>query len=123
MAEVAVSPPKRGIAVAGPRRGVTRRVTSVVLSAILFVVLVAGGFYWQVTRHSVGLGFLRGSIESALRERLPPDAGISVGSTAISYRDGEGVILRVRDLQLSLPGTTTVLIAELSTVTTASALF
>ena len=123
MAEVAVSPPKRVLPGARPHRSVTRRVASVLLSAILLVVLVVGGLYWQVTRHSVGLGFMRGSIENALRERLPANANVSVGSTAISYRDGQGVILRVGDLQLSLPGMTTVLVAELSTVTTASAVF
>lgn len=86
------------------------------------MVVVAGGLYWQATRGSISLAYLNSSVEAAIAQRLPDEASVNVGSTAFSYRDGKGVILRIKELALLLPGTGTVLLSELSTVTTVSAL-
>ncbi len=99
-----------------------RRALVVVLS--LIVVLVAGGgwLYWRATTASISLGFISGRVEAALRERLPPDSRLAVGSTAVSYREGQGVILRIEDLHLLLPGIADVAAEDVATRTTASAL-
>jgi hypothetical protein len=52
---------------------------------------------------------------------MPPDAIVTIGSTAFSYRRGHGVILRARDVALALPGRATIKAAEVSTVTTVAA--
>ncbi len=99
-----------------------RRITVVILASLALLVAVGVGLYWQATRGSVSLAYLNGRVEAAISQRLPPDASISVGSTAFSYRDGQGVILRIKELGLLLPGMATVTVSELSTVTTARAL-
>jgi len=93
------------------------------LAVIALVSLAAGLLYWRATTASVRLGFISGRVEAALKERLPPDARVDVGSTAFSYRAGEGVILLIKDLALVLPGQASVSAAELATSTTVSALF
>lgn len=95
------------------------------LGLVVFFVLLglaAGGLYWKATRDSISLNVLRGTIQTAVGARLPPEARISVGSTALSYRDGQGAILLIKDVELSLPGIARISIGELSTTTTAWAL-
>ena len=99
-----------------------RRLTLVALACVAVLAAVAGGLYWQATRASISIGYLSDQVEAALSDRLPADASVAVGSTAFSYREGRGAILKIRDLHLVLPGTATVIVGELSTVTTASAL-
>ena len=104
------------------RRRPLRRITFGALSFLLVLALALGGLAVQATRGSLSLDILRGPIEAALRARLPPNAEVSIGSAAVSYRTGEGVVLKGRDMRLSLPGMATVTADELSTVTTPGAL-
>jgi hypothetical protein len=90
---------------------------------ILVFALLAGGLYWRVTRASVGLGFLAGRVEAAIEAGLPAGARVEVGSTAIGYRDKEGVVLTIRDLDLSIPGIASVSTKELTTTSSAAILF
>ena len=92
----------------------------------IFVVIIGvavGGLYWRVTHASIGLGFLTGRMEAAIRQGLPPGAQVKVGSTAIAYRDTEGVILRIRELEISMPSIAAVSAKELTTTSSASVLF
>ena len=108
---------------------VTRRriryhhVVAAVAVVLLLLASAAGVIYWRATRAAITLDFIAGQVEAALKERLPSDARVSVGSTAFSYRSGEGVILRIRDLKLTLPGIATVVADELTTRSTASVIF
>jgi hypothetical protein len=104
------------------RHTLLRRTVFGALALLLVLLLAFLLLAWQATRGSVSLNFFRGSIESAVREGLPDDARVAIGSTAFSYRRGEGIILRVRDLELVLPGAGTVHAGELSTVTTPGAM-
>ena len=99
-----------------------RRPLLAVLSVFVVLVIAAGALYWRATTASIRLGFISGRVEAALRDRLPPEARVAVGSTAFSYRSGEGVILLIKNLELVLPGQARVSAAELGTTTTASAL-
>jgi hypothetical protein len=99
-----------------------RRVAIGVLAAVLVLVLATGVLYWRATTAEIRLGFFGGRVEAALRERLPPDARVAVGWTAVSYRRGQGVVLRIKNLELVLPDTARVSASELSTNTTLSAL-
>lgn len=108
---------------ARPRRRPLRRFAVGSLATFTVLGLLVGGVYWQATRSSISIGYLTSQVEAAIAQRLPGEAEVNVGSTAFSYRSEQGVLLRIRDLELSLPGTATVEIAELSTVTTAAALF
>jgi hypothetical protein len=122
MLQVAERPPD--IRPRGPsKRWFFRRAAIAIAAAALVLVAVAGGIYWQATRASISVDFLRSRIETALRDRLPSEARVAIGSTALSYRGQEGVILRMRDIDLVLPGTATVLAEELSTTTTLGAIF
>lgn len=107
---------------ASQRRKPLRRVAFVVLAVVAVLALAAGGLYWRATTAEIRLGFFGGRVEAALKERLPPDARVAVGWTAVSYRSGQGVILRIKNLELVLPGTARVSASELSTNTTISAL-
>ncbi len=109
------------VAPARPRRA-WRRVAIGALACFVVVGVLAGGFYWQATRSSIRIGYLTTRVEAAIAQRLPSNAKVQVGSTAFSYRSDKGVILRIRDLALSLPGMADVAISELSTTTTAAAL-
>ncbi|MGH6926302.1 MAG: DUF3971 domain-containing protein [Propylenella sp.] len=104
------------------RRRPFRRVAAVTLGCIVVIGAVVGGLFWQATRSSISLGYLNNRVESAIAQRLPAEARVQVGSTAFSYRGGQGAILRIRDLALLLPGIATVSVGELSTVTDAAAL-
>jgi hypothetical protein len=104
------------------RRRPGRRLVAVMVGCLAVVGAVAGGLYWQATRASISLGYLNNRVESAIAQRLPADARVRVGSTAFSYRGGQGAILRIRELALFLPGMATVSVGELSTVTDAAAL-
>src|SRR5688572_9525075 len=73
-----------------------RRIAIGALSLALCLIVVAAGLAWQATRASLSLDLLRGRIESAVRARLPADAIVTIGSTAISYRRDQGIILRAR---------------------------
>lgn len=99
-----------------------RRIALATLAVVALVGAAAGGLYLQATRASVSLGYLSGRVESAIAQRLPSEAKVSVGSTAFSYRRGQGVILRIRDLELFLPGIASVSVADVSTMASASAL-
>ena len=99
-----------------------RRVAIGVVGAVAVLVLAAGGLYWRATTAAIRLGFFGARVEAALRQRLPPDARVAVGSTAVSYRSGQGVVLRIKNLELMLPGTARVAASELSTNTSVSAL-
>jgi hypothetical protein len=81
------------------------------------VALALGVVAWQAARGSVSLAFLEGRIEAALRERLPPDAEVAIGSAAVSWRRGEGLLLNAKDVRLALPGFASITAAELGTVT------
>ena len=105
------------------RRSLFHRILAAIGIFVVLVGLTAGGLYWRVTRSSIGLGFLSGSVEAALEERLPTGSRVSVGSTAIAYRDADGIVLRITNLELSIPGTATVSAEELSTSTSAAILF
>lgn len=99
-----------------------RRVLLVLLATIVVLGALAGGLYWRATSGSIRLAFLTGRVEAALKERLPPDARVAVGSTAFSYRSGQGVVLRIDDLELVLSGMARVSVDELGTNTTVRAL-
>lgn len=99
-----------------------RRILVGLLAAFVVVAVALGAVAWRATTASVSLGFISGRVEAALRERLPAGSQVAVGSTAFSYRRGEGVYLRVRDLQLLLPGIASVAAGELATSTTLSAI-
>jgi hypothetical protein len=92
---------------------------------LLAVVAVLGtalaGLAWKATSGSVNIDLIRDRVETAVRARMPPDAIVTIGSTAFSYRRGHGVILRARDVALALPGRATIKAAEVSTVTTVAA--
>jgi hypothetical protein len=99
-----------------------RRIAAGALAVIAVLALASGIIYWRATTAEIRLGFFGGRVEAALKERLPPDARVAVGWTSVSYRTGQGVILRVKNLELVLPGTARVSASELSTNTTVSAL-
>src|SRR5690349_18908368 len=99
-----------------------KRAGIALIAFIVLLLLAAGGIYWQATTSSIKLAFITGRVEAALLQRLPADARVSVKSTAVSYREGQGIILRIKGLELALPGTARVSADELSTNTTASAL-
>ena len=99
-----------------------RRAGLGVLACGILLIVAAGGLYWRATTGSVSFGFISGRVEAALRERLPPDARVAVGSTALSYREGQGVILRIQNVQLVLPGLARVSVVDIATRTTLSAL-
>ncbi len=105
------------------RRRLFHRVAAGFGIFILIAGAAVGGLYWQVTQRSINLGFLTGRMESAIVQGLPEGARVHVGSTAIAYRDKEGVILRIRDLDLSMPGIAAVSAKELTTTSSASVLF
>ena len=90
---------------------------------VLVLGLAVGGLYWQITHASIGLGFLTGRMEAAIEQGLPAGARVKVGSTAFAYRDTDGVILRIRDVELSLPGIAAVSAKELTTTSSAKVLF
>ena len=71
---------------------------------------------------SISFGFISGRVEAALRERLPPDARVVVGSTAVSYREKQGVLLRIENVELVLPAIARVSVVDVATRTTLSAL-
>jgi hypothetical protein len=91
------------------------------LGLIVVLTLGVAALAWKATNDSISLDFLRGRIEAAVRSRLPPDAIVSIGQTAFSFRRDQGLILRARDVELALPGRATVNTGELSTTTTATA--
>lgn len=105
------------------RRRLLHRVAAGFGIFVVVLAVVVGGLYWRVTRASIGIGFLTGRMEAAIEEGLPPGARVKVGSTAVAYRDAEGVILRIRDLELSMPGIAAVSAKELTTTSSASVLF
>lgn len=105
------------------RRSLFHRIAAGFGIFVAVVSVLVGGLYWQVTHGSIGLGFLTGRMEAALEQSLPPGARVKVGSTAVAYRDAEGVILRIRDLELSLPGLAAVSAKELTTTSSANVLF
>ncbi len=123
MPQVAESTQESGAAGGKPRRRLFRRLALWLLALVIAVCVVAGGLYWQATRSSISLVFLSDRVEAAIAQRLPEGAKVSVGTTAFSYRRGNGVTLRIRDIELVLPGTANVAVSELSTVATAAALF
>lgn len=93
------------------------------VACLIVLAAAGGGLYWRATTASISFGFISGRVEAALRDRLPAGAQVAVGSTAVSYRNGQGVILRIKNLELVLPGTARVSATELATSTTAAALF
>jgi hypothetical protein len=99
-----------------------RRVAIGVVGAVAVLVLAAGVLYWRATTAEIRLGFFGARVEAALRQRLPPDARVAVGWTSVSYRSGQGVVLRIKNLELMLPGIARVAASELSTNTSVSAL-
>lgn len=103
-------------------RGRGRRIGLVAFACLIAIILAGGGLYWQATHSSVSADFLRSRIEAAAASRLPADARLAIGSTALSYRRGQGVILRLRDMELMLPGIATIAAAEVSSTTTLDAL-
>jgi hypothetical protein len=105
------------------RRRPGRRVALATLACVAVLGAVVGGLYWKATRSSISLDYLRDRVQATIAQRLPSEAKVAVGSTAFSYRGDRGVILRIRDLELLLPGMATVSVDELSTVTSAAALF
>ena len=114
---------RTGAPAEAPRRRRRFRRLAIVYGAAFLIVTLGGGLlYWHATRGSVSLDFLRGSIEAAVRERLPAQASVAIGRTAFSYRPGEGIILRARDVRMLLPGTANLSIAELTSMTTPAAL-
>jgi len=123
MLQVAQSTEESELIPATRRRRPFRR--AILATLIVIVVLcAAGGFiFWRATTASISFGFISGRVEAALRDRMPANAPVAVGSTAFSYRSGEGVILRIRDLSLDLPGAANVTASELAAKTTAAALF
>jgi hypothetical protein len=98
-----------------------RRLAVAALAAFVLLAVIFAGLVWQASRASINIDFARATIEDAIREGLPADARVAIGSTAVSYRRGQGIILRVNDLELALPGAATMRAAELSTVTTPAA--
>lgn len=99
-----------------------RRVAVGAFAALLVLAALGAALIWQAAHSSVSLDFLRSRVEASLRTRLPADSKVSIGSTAISYRGEQGVILRARDVRLDLPGAATVALAELATIATPSGL-
>jgi hypothetical protein len=122
MLKVAESTHESGPVDVMPRRRPMRRVALVTLVCLAVLCAVGGGLYWKATRSSISLDYLSDRVQSTIAQRLPDGAMVDVGSTAFSYNSDEGVILRIRDLELLLPGTARVSVAELSTVTTPAAL-
>ena len=109
-------------AVSSRERRTLRRVGIGALAVVVLLGLTVAVLYWRATTAEIRLGFFGARVEAALKERLPPDAQVAVGWTAVSYRDGQGVVLRVKNLELMLPDAARVSASELSTNTTISAL-
>jgi hypothetical protein len=123
MLKVTHDPDDPELVVVVRRRSILHRVGAAFGIFIVVVALVVGGLYWRLTRASIGLGFLTSRMEAALEAGLPPGARVKVGSTAIAYRDADGIILRIQDLELSMPGIAAVSAKELTTTSSASVLF
>ena len=94
-----------------------------VLTLVLLLALAAAGLAWKATQSSVSLNGLRNPVEAALRAQLPADASVDIGSAALSYRRGEGLIVKARDVRLAIPGAGSATAAELATTATPSSLF
>ncbi len=109
--------------VVAQRRRLLHRIVAVVGVFVLLIAVTAGGLYWKVTRGSINLGFLSGRVAAAIEDSMPAGSRVRVGSTAIAYRDDQGVVLRIRDIDLSMPGTAAVSAQEVSTNTALSVLF
>jgi hypothetical protein len=92
-----------------------RPAVAVVLGLLVAIVLLLCVVAYQLTRSSLGVGFLRGQIETVLRERLPGDAAVSIGSAAISYRPATGLRFEARSVQLAVPGRAALDIAQIAT--------
>lgn len=105
------------------KRRPLRRIAIGLLTLVLLLALAAAGLAWKATQSSVSLNVLRNPVEAALRAQLPADASVDIGSAALSYRSGEGIIVRARDVRLALPGAGSVTAAELATTSTPSSLF
>ena len=87
-----------------------------------FFVLLVAALAWQATRGGISLDLLRGPIEASVRARLPAEADVTIGATALSYDFERGVVLRAREVKLAFPGAASIDADELSTVTTIPAL-
>ncbi len=111
------------LVVVARRRWRLHRIATVFGVVFLVIAVALGGLYWRVTRASIGLGFMTGRVEAAIEGGLPAGSRVKVGSTAIGYRDAEGVVLSIRDLELSMPGIAAVSAKELTTTSSASVLF
>jgi hypothetical protein len=122
MLKVAESMQKSEPVVTPQGRWRLRRVAALSLGGVAVLCVAAGALYWQATRSSITLGYLTERVEATIAQRLPGQAKVNVGSTAFSYRSGQGLTLRIKDLDILLPGMATVSITELSTVSNASAL-
>ncbi len=111
------------LVVAVHRRSMFRHVAAAAGIVFVLLVVAVGGLAWQVTHASINLGFLSGRVEAALESRLPQGARVKVAATAVAYRASEGIILRIKSLELSIPGMAAVSAQELTTSTTVSVLF
>jgi hypothetical protein len=105
------------------RRRRLHRIVAAIVIAICVIGVAMGGLFWRLSTGSISLGFLSDRVEAALKERLPAGTQVNVGSTAIAYRSGQGVVLRLKGIELLLPGTAAVSADELVTSTTPAILF
>lgn len=104
------------------RRLIIRSLLGVVLGLALALVVIVATVAWQATRGGISLNMLRDTIETAVRQRLPPNAQVTIGETALSFDFGQGVVLLARDLHLGIPGAADIRAKELSTLTSLRAL-
>jgi hypothetical protein len=112
----------RSIARQPARRRMLRSAAFALLGLLVALLAVVAALAWQATRGAISLDLLRGPIESAIRGRLPVNSNVIIGATALSYDSDRGVVLRARDVRLGLPGAATIVVAELSTLTTLGAI-
>ena len=83
---------------------------------------VVGVLAYFAVYHSISLGVLRPRIEAAIRESLPANAEVAIGSASVAWRNGQGLLVRASDVRLKLPGEANLAAAAISTVATPSKL-
>lgn len=90
--------------VARPPRKRGARIALLALAMLLLIVAGVGGWAsYALIQGDLPLTFLRGRMEEAARSRMPDDAVVRLGSVNASYRPGSGLVVRLRNLSVSLP--------------------
>ena len=92
-------------------------------AAALFVFVAVAVLYFQVTRSSLNLEFVRNQFQSALESRLPANVEVTIGSAYLAYRSDAGLIAQARDIAFDIPGRAEIRIRSLDATADVTDLF